>query len=122
MAKQSQKSLKAQLINELSKQYKQKYEGTINELQNQLSQSNKLNKELQIKYHQINNENQELQEKVNKYEDWIQRLQEWCNLPEDERTKAIAEYNQQFNEFEFTKQTDEYLQKVFGTYFKIMSI
>lgn len=116
MTKQSRKAIKAELIKEVSKQYKQKYEGTIKELQNRLYQSNKLNKELQDKYFQIYNENQELQDKVNKYEDWIQRLQEWCNLPENERTKAIAEYNKQFEEFEFSKEVNDKLHKIFAPY------
>ena len=122
MAKQSKNSLKAQLINELSKQYKQKYEDTINNLQERLKQQILINKELSLNCHRLGNEIDELREKVNKYEDWIRRLQEWCNLPEDERTKAIAEYNKQFNEFEFTKQANEYLRNVFGPYFKIMGL
>ena len=122
MAKQSKNSLKATLINELSKQYKQKYEGTIIELQERLKQQILINKELSLNCHRLGNEIDELREKVNKYEDWIRRLQEWCNLPEDERTKAIAEYNKKFDEFEFTKEADEYLRKAFGPYFQIMNM
>lgn len=122
MAKQSQKAIKAQLINELSKQYKQKYKDTIKTLQERLTQSNKVNKELTFQCNRLQNENDELREKINKYEDWIRRLQEWCNLPEDERTKAIAEYNKEFNEFEFTKEADEFLSKMFGPYINAMNV
>ena len=122
MAKQSQKSLKAQLINELSKQYKQKYENTIISLQERLKQQILINKKFSHNCQHLGNEVDELREKLNKYEDWIRRLQEWCNLPEDERTKAIAEYNKQLGEFEFTKQADELLSKMFGPYFKIMGL
>ena len=123
MTKQkSQKEMKASLINELSKQYKQKYGDKINILQDRLYQTLDVNKNLEKELHRLKNENFELQDKINKYEDWIQRLQEWCNLPDDERTKAIAEYNKQFNEFEFTKEIENNLFKMFVPYFKMMSL
>lgn len=116
MANQTRKAMKSQLINKLSKQYKQKYENTINSLQERLSQANKVNKELYNDWCHSRNTIDELQDKVNKYEDWIRRLQEWCNLPEDERTKAIAEYNKQFDEFEFTKEVNNKLHQIFAPY------
>ncbi len=117
MAKQqSRKALKAELIKELSKHYKQKYENTINTLQEKLIQSTKVNKELYNDWCSSRNKIDELQDKVNKYEDWIQRLQEWCNLPEDERTKAIAEYGKKFDEFEFSKEVNNKLHQIFAPY------
>lgn len=116
MTKQSQKSMKAQLINELSKQYKQKYENTINSLQERLTQANNINKELSYQCNRLENTIDELQEKVIKYEDWIRRLQEWCNLPEDERIKAITEYKQKLDEFEFSKEVNNKLHQIFAPY------
>ena len=80
--KQTRKALKAEIINELAKKYKQKYEKRIEQLANSFSSLRTENRQLRI-------ENDELTEKVIKYEDWIHRLLEFCDLPENERAETI---------------------------------
>ena len=95
--KQTRKALKAEIINELAKKYKQKYEKRIEQLANSFSSLRTENRQLRI-------ENDEMTEKILKYEDWIHRLLEFCDLTEDERKEAIVNLkvaqkeNQQINE------------------------
>lgn len=90
--KQTTKQVKAQIINELTKKYNDKYEGQIVSLQTLNKQLNAENKVLRESNDELVEKNEELVNKVLQYEEWINRLQEWCNLPDDEREKAIKQY------------------------------
>ena len=93
--KQTRKQIKAELINDLSVQYKKSYESRIKRLEDNLHVSMERCDKLQKKNFELVNRNDELEQKVIQYEDWINRLQTWCNLPDDERENAIKQYKVQ---------------------------
>lgn len=93
--KETKKQIKAQLINEVKKQYECK----IKDLQDSrdywrkhcteaLSEQSKLIKQKQ----ELENKNLELKDKILQYEEWIERMQDFCNLPESERKSAFKIY------------------------------
>lgn len=86
--KASLKEIREQTRNEVAKQYKKKisdYEERIHALH--LSHEN-----MWKKWSELSKENDELKEKLHIYEDWINRLQDFCNLPDEEREKAVKQY------------------------------
>lgn len=117
MTKLNRKSIKAEVTKEVAKQYHKRYDDIIKSLQERLNQATKTNKQLTDNLYCLKDENQQLRERLELFKDWNNRLQEWCCLPDDERTKAIAEYNKKFDEFKFTKEADGYLSKMFKPYF-----
>lgn len=89
---ESKKALKQKIINEVSLQYKKKYDDKVKSL---LAYNNNLHRQ----YDKIYAENARLQQQVAElrevkaqYEDWIERLLDFCNLPEEERTEAATEF------------------------------
>ena len=86
--KASLKEIREQTRNEVAKQYNKKisdYEERIHALH--LSHEN-----MRKKCDKLSKENDELKEKLHIYEDWINRLQDFCNLPDEEREKAVKQY------------------------------
>ena len=114
--KQTRKQIKAELINELSAQYKKSYENRIKHLEDNLHVSIERCDKLQKKNFELINRNDELEQKVIQYEDWINRLQTWCNLSDDEREKAIKQYKDEREGSENLKE----VMKMFDMYFKFM--
>lgn len=90
--KVSKKEMKAQIINEVSKQFKNTYESKINRLESEVKNLRETNKELYTQSREAKRRADELEEKVVLYEEWINRLQEFCNLPDDARDKAIDDF------------------------------
>lgn len=88
MAKETKKQIVAQTTNKIAKKYTQQLE-VKNE---RIAALAKLNRELQEKNNFLEEENNTLKEKVNQYEDWIERLQEFVNMSDEDRTKAIKEF------------------------------
>lgn len=102
MTKQiSTKHIKAQIINELSKEYKAKYEDKITQLQDLLHEANIKVRNCQTDLLQLKNENDELSQKVHQYQDWIIRLQDFMDMPEDVRQVEIENYKKRL-QGEFT--------------------
>lgn len=93
--KQSKKEIKAQLINELSKQFKSSYENKIENMNKRLVELSTKNTNLENKVHELSTRNEELEQKVNMYEDWIHRLQDFCNLSESDRLEHIESMKRQ---------------------------
>lgn len=91
MATKTTKQIKAQLINEVARSYKDK----IKRLADKNTQLSKSNWELIQKNGILNEKVQELEEKVTQYEDWNRRLQEFMDMEPDEREKAIQTYKTQ---------------------------
>lgn len=91
MATKTTKQIKAQIINEVSRSYKDK----IKELTDKNTQLSKSNWELLCKNGVLNEKVHELEEKVSQYEDWNRRLQEYMDMEPDEREKAIQAYKTQ---------------------------
>lgn len=92
--KQTTKQIKAQLINELSKKYKESYGKDVKFFQGEYKRVEADNQRIRKKFKELKNRNEELEQKVLQYEDWIHRLQEWCNLPDNEREEAIKKYKE----------------------------
>ena len=91
MATKTTKQIKAQLINEVARSYKDK----IKRLTEKNTQLSKSNWELINKNSVLNKKVQELEEKVTLYEDWNRRLHEFMDMEPDEREKAIQAYKTQ---------------------------
>lgn len=91
MATKTTKQIKAQLINEVARSYKDK----IKRLTDKNAQLCKSNYELINKNGILNEKVQELEEKLSLYEDWNRRLQEFMDMSPDEREKAILAYKTQ---------------------------
>jgi len=91
MATKTTKQIKAQVINEVSRSYKDK----IKELTDKNTQLYKSNWELLNKNGVLNEKVQELEEKVTQYEDWNRRLQEFMDMEPDVREKAVQAYKTQ---------------------------
>ena len=85
MATKITKQVKAQLINEVARSYKDK----IKRLTDKNTQLSKSNWDLIQKNGILNEKIQELEERLSQYEDWNRRLQEFMDMEPDEREKAI---------------------------------
>ena len=87
MAKESKKQIKAQLINEVSAQYRYKMErleNRIKYMENRLAQQHQ--ETLEYRQRALKAE-----EELEKYEDWNRRLQEFMDITPEEREKAIQD-------------------------------
>lgn len=85
--KESKKQIKAQLINEVSAQYRYKIarlENQIKYMENRLVQQHQ--ETLEYRQRALKAE-----EELEKYQDWNRRLQEFMDMDPDARDKAIAE-------------------------------
>lgn len=87
--KQTLKEIRAQVRQEVSKEYKRTYENKINSLNERLTRLVKENKELDKKIQVLTNQNDELIQKNQMCEDWIQRLQNFVNMSDEDREKEI---------------------------------
>ena len=93
--KETKKQIKAQLINDIKKQYNQKLEHLTKDSEywrkrffGVLNEKDTINKQKKV----LEEELIQLKEKVKQYEDWIERMQDFCNLPEEKRQKAFINY------------------------------
>lgn len=85
--KETKKQVKAQLTNEIAKQYA-KREKSLKEYSISLEKRYNCAMEHMRK---LENENIELKDKVEQYEDWIRRLLEFMDMTPEEREKYFAE-------------------------------
>lgn len=93
--KESKKQIKAQVINEVQKQFAKKLtdmETSLNYQKTYVKELEDENKVLRTENGQLKEENQTLKLKVEQYNEWIERLQDFCNLPENERKQAFESY------------------------------
>lgn len=98
MGQQSKKQIKAQLRNEITKEYKDRIyraeqECVVARVKFFTEQKLRIQAEEKVAL---------LQEKIEQQEDWIRRLQEFMDMDNDTRQKAIAEYHvsEQFEGFD----------------------
>lgn len=85
--KETKKQIKAQLINEVSAQYRYKMarlESQIKYMENRLAQQ--YQETLEYRQRALKAE-----EELEKYQDWNRRLQEFMDMEPDARDKAIAD-------------------------------
>lgn len=87
MAKESKKQIKAQLINEIAKQFYSRIEN----LEFRLNAQVQMNLDLHKKNDDLRIENLKLKEELEKYEDWNCRLQEFMDMTPEEREKVIQD-------------------------------
>jgi hypothetical protein len=93
--KESKKQIKAQVVNEVRRQYDDKLIDKDNRIANLNKVVNDLSKhcrEKEIEIDKLSDENSLLKEKVSLYEDWIERMKEFCGLPDGERQKEFKTY------------------------------
>lgn len=93
--KETKKQIKAQVINEVQKQFARKVadvESSRNYWRTCATNAQEENRKMRIKASKMEEENEELKQKVQQYEDWIDRMQEFCGLPDGERQKAFTTY------------------------------
>lgn len=89
--KETKKQIKAQLINEVSAQYRYKMarlENQIKYMENRLVQQRQ--ETLEYRQRALRAE-----EELEKYQDWNRRLQEFMDMDADTRDKAIAHFKVQ---------------------------
>lgn len=110
MGKQSKKAMKQSVINEVAKQYKDRYKDEIENYRKLLKETQEELKSLRQTNRELYNRNNELSEKCEKYEDWNRRLQEFLDMPAEEREQAIKEYKT-------NKTLDNAISNLFGTFF-----
>ena len=95
MAKETKKQLKAQIINEVQRSYRNKmesYEERITNLSSFFQKEQEHSRKLSKKCAELEESNNELKEKVAQYEEWVERMQDFCNLPEHDRQYAFKTY------------------------------
>jgi len=93
--KETKKQIKAQVINEVRRQYDQKLQQKTEAIaawQKRYMESDAVRRDVSKECRQLRDENLELKQKVQQYEDWIERMQEFCGLPDGERQKAFTTY------------------------------
>lgn len=85
--KETKKQIKAQLINEIAKQF----HSQIENLEFRLNAQVQMNLDLRKKNDDLLIENIKLKEELEKYEDWNRRLQEFMDMTPEEREKVIQD-------------------------------
>lgn len=84
--KESKKQIKAQLINEISAQYRHETNRWKENFEAMREVAKRAEKERDEAIERAN----KAEAKLAEYEDWISRLQDFCNLSDEDREKAIA--------------------------------
>ena len=85
--KETKKQIKAQLINEVAKQFHSRIEN----LEFRLNSQVQINLDLCKRNDDLLIENIKLKEELEKYEDWNRRLQEFMDMTPEEREKVIQD-------------------------------
>lgn len=85
--KETKKQIKAQLVNEIAKQFHSRIEN----LEFRLNAQVQMNLDLRKKNDDLLIENIRLKEELEKYEDWNCRLQEFMDMTPEEREKVIQD-------------------------------
>lgn len=109
MSMENKKKLKAQLINEVRKEYSNKIENLTKE-NGRLKEENQRLKE---EHCQLSERILELSNELEQYKDWNERMQEFVNMSDEERNETIENIRK-------TKETSERFTSMFGFYGHIM--
>lgn len=105
MSKESKKQIKAQAINECSKQYRER----IKSLEIQVCALRTKLSEVERQKVETDRENIKLKDELEKYQDWNRRLQEFMDMEPDVREKALAE-------IELRTETNSRLKRVLAVF------
>ena len=113
MSKQSKKQIKAQCMNEIAAQYRQRQAYWESRW-----------KEFEPKYIKMKEERDEAVErarkaeaKLSEYEDWIQRLQDSCNMTDEDRQRAIEKDRMEFKHAQAMESYDKLMNSFFRRLF-----
>ena len=123
MAKETKKQLKAQIINEVQRSYRNKmesYEERITNLSNLFQKEQEYSRKLDKKCAELEESNNELKEKVAQYEEWVERMQDFCNLPENERQQAFATYLDEIRSKTEANEAISRLQRMYSAFTSIL--
>lgn len=93
--KETKKQIKAQLINDIRKQYESKLSDLkqgCDYWRTKAFAAENDRGELIKQKHSLESENAMLKDRLSQYEEWIERMQDFCNLPEGERKQAFTTY------------------------------
>ena len=93
--KETKKQIRAQLINEVRKQFEfrlQQKDDQIAHMQTLFNREQDRRIALEQKNNELVDANLRLREQVKAFEDWTERMQDFCNLPEEERGPAFRTY------------------------------
>lgn len=124
MSKENKKQIKAQVINEVQRLYKQKfnaYEEKIEHLTSLFDKEQSCNIELRKKVDHLEHENMDLTNKVEQYELWIERMMDFCNLPDNERQTAFKTYLDEIKSKDAANKAFEQVGKFFNSYMSIFN-
>lgn len=93
--KESKKQIKAQLINEVQKQFRDKIaetEASRDSWRSCAVKTQDENRELKKRIKKLTEENEKMKLERARQDEWIERMQEFCNLPEKQRREAYLSY------------------------------
>lgn len=93
--KETKKQIKAQVVNEVRRQYDQKLQQKTEVIElwkKKYLEVEAVRRDVSKECRLLREENELLKQKVAQYEEWIERMQEFCNLPEEERKQAFTTY------------------------------
>lgn len=108
MGQLSKKQIKAQVINEVRKQYDAKLAAhhKVNErLSKELCRVNHLREELQRQVRLLKDELEQQKQQVAILQEWNDRLLSYMDLPEDERNEKFAQFNESLKSMKKQEQT-----------------
>ena len=123
MAKETKKQLKAQIINDVQRSYRNKmesYEERITNLSNLFQKEQEYSRKLGKKCAELEESNNELKEKVAQYEEWVDRMQDFCNLPENERQQAFVTYLDEIRSKTEANEAISRLQRMYSAFTSIL--
>ena len=93
--KETKKQIKASLINEVQKSFRQKFELLERSRDAYKKNSEELhacNQVLREENYTLKHENDNLKYKLHQYEDWIVRMQNYCSMKDGARQEAFKLY------------------------------
>lgn len=111
--KQTKKQMKAQLINEVRRQYDTKIsslEARLHDANERLSEAYQKQRELVAKMQ----DHDELVEENRKLHDWVNRMQDFCNMPPDQFKKELEKMQNEYEASNMLKNLTRYTSYLFG--------
>ena len=80
--KETRSQIKAQITNELSKKFKEKYENQVEYFKGEVGKLRRRNETLLSQNQKLHDENKELKDRVDQLEDWNGRIMEFMDMPD----------------------------------------
>lgn len=94
--KETRSQIKAQITNELSKKFKERYENQVEYFKGEASKLRRRNEELLKQNQKLHDENAALKDKVDQLENWNERIMEFMEMPDSkEKFREFVENEKQ---------------------------